>query len=140
MSQTEVRVSRSYEAPAGDVFDAFLDARKIAVWFAPGLGEMVRIQVDARIGGEFSIVQRRDGVEVDHTGEYLEMLRPLRLAFTWSVPLYSKDADIITIDLVEADGRTEVTLIHELHPDWRDQVPQVAQSWNRMLLALELAL
>jgi uncharacterized protein YndB with AHSA1/START domain len=79
-------------------------------------------------------------VEVDHTGEYLEMLRPLRLAFTWSVPLYSKDADIITIDLVEREGRTEVTLIQELHPDWREHVPQVAQSWSRMLAALELAL
>lgn len=137
MATTEVRVTRLYRSSPESVFDALLDARKVAAWFGPGLGEMVRIRIDARVGGEFSIVQRREGQEVDHVGEYIELDRPNRLVFTWSVPRFSPDADIVTVDLARRDGHTELTLIHELQPEWQDYAPNVAASWSRMLSALE---
>ncbi|WP_335342470.1 SRPBCC domain-containing protein [Polycladomyces zharkentensis] len=45
--------------------------------------EVVRISLDPRVGGSFSFVVRRQGQEMDHVGEYLEIERPRRLVFTW---------------------------------------------------------
>lgn len=81
-----VRVTRRYTAPPERVFDAWLDAEMIGKWmFGPALRdeEIVRLSLDARVGGSFSFVVRRQGEEIDHMGEYLEIDRPRRLVFTW---------------------------------------------------------
>ena len=80
-----VRVTRRYTAPPERVFDAWLDAEMIGKWmFGPALRdeEIVRLSLDARVGGSFSFVVRRQGEEIDHMGEYLEIDRPRRLVFT----------------------------------------------------------
>ena len=64
------QVTRRFRAPAEDVFDAWLDPELARQWFAPGLGEMTRVEIDARVGGIFWLVQRRGTKEAQHTGEY----------------------------------------------------------------------
>ena len=80
-----VTVKRRFAAPAERVFDAWLEPKLVAQWmFGPSLRdeEIVRIAIDPRVGGLFSFVVRRQGQEIDHVGEYLEIDRPRRLAFT----------------------------------------------------------
>lgn len=79
----QVRIARHLSAAPERVFDAWLDPVKAGRWlFATPSGRMVRVEIDARIGGSFILVDRRDGEEVEHTGEYLEIDRPRRLSFT----------------------------------------------------------
>lgn len=111
-----VRVTRRFSATPERVFDAWLDPGMIPKWLAPGMGEMVRIAVETRVGGTFSFVQRRDGTNVDHTGEYQEFVRPTRLAFTWGVPQSSPDRSRVIIDIAPLPDGCELTLTHELHP------------------------
>jgi len=86
-----VRVPRRFSASSERVFDAWLDPEKVPKWMSLS-GEMVRVQIDARVGGTFSFVERRDGEEIEHIGEYLEMACPRRLVFTWCIPQYSPDS------------------------------------------------
>lgn len=134
-----VRVTRRFEAAPERVFDAWLDPALVGKWmFGPELceQEVVRMSVDPRVGGAFSFVVRRQGEQIDHTGEYLEIDRPRRLAFTWGVPKYSPDMARVTVDITPVDAGSELTLTHELHPDWADFASRTEGAWTKMLGAL----
>ncbi len=135
-SSVRARVTRRFSASPERVFDTWLDPEKVRHWFAPELGEMVRVEIDARVGGSFSFMQRRDGEDVDHVGEYLEIDRPRRLVFTWGVPPEPSDSSRVIIDIAPLEPGCELTLTHEMHPDWADYVDRTEAAWARMLDAM----
>jgi uncharacterized protein YndB with AHSA1/START domain len=104
-------------------------------WFGPGLGEIVRVAIDAREGGAFSFVQRRGLDDLDHHGKYLEFIRPERLVFTWAVKGTS-DTSQVTVDIAATADGCQVSLTHDLHPHWKDYRERVAASWQKMLSAM----
>jgi uncharacterized protein YndB with AHSA1/START domain len=112
-------VRRQFDALPERVFDAWLDPNAAGNWlFATDTGEMVRVEIDAQVGGRFVFV-RRDGEDVEHTGEYLEIDRPRRLVFTFSVPKYSAVVTRVSIDITASGAGCELTLTHEnVLPEW----------------------
>jgi uncharacterized protein YndB with AHSA1/START domain len=138
-----VRVTRRYTAPPERVFDAWLNPEMIGKWmFGPALRdeEIVRLSLDARVGGSFSFVVRRQGEEIDHIGEYLEIDRPRRLVFTWGIRMETTDSSRVTIDIAPLEKGCELTLVHELHPDWADYADRTEAGWTKMLEALATTL
>jgi len=118
---------------------AWLDPEKVRRWFAPGLGEMVRIEIDARVGGTFSFVQRRGSDDVDHTGEYLELVRPRRLAFSWGVR-NTPDVSRVLVEIMPLGTGCDLALTHELDPAWADFASRAEAAWAAMLDAMAAAL
>src|SRR5258708_1586719 len=96
----DLSVTHSFAASPERVFDAGADpamARRFL--FAPPTGEMTRAEVDARVGGKFTFVDRRpDMGDVLHTGEYLEIDRPNRLAFTFGVPAFDPGFSKVVVE------------------------------------------
>lgn len=136
-------VTHRYRASAERVFDAWLDpARARQFLFATPTGEIVRCDIDARVGGGFTITDRRDGEDVEHVGRYLEIDRPRRLVFTFSVPKYDADADpdatpvVIEIRPLD-DGGCELTLTHQV---WAEYLEQTRGGWSMILAGVETAL
>lgn len=127
-----VRVSHRFDASAERVFDAWLDAEKARTFlFATASGQMVRADIDGRVGGAFCFVDRRDGKDVEHVGTYLEIDRPRRLVFTFAVPTYSAATTRVTIDIVPADTGCTLTLTHEgVLADWASQTES---GWTMIL-------
>jgi uncharacterized protein YndB with AHSA1/START domain len=113
------QVVRRFDAAADRVFDAWLDPDTAGKWlFATESGQMVRVEIDPRVGGSFNFT-RRDGDDVEHVGEYLEIDRPRRLVFTFSVPKFAKQITRVTVDIVPLDSGCQLTLTHEdVLPDW----------------------
>jgi len=126
-----VLVSRRYNAPAERVFDAWLDPKTAGKWlFATPTGQMVRCEIDARVGGHFRITRREDE-DIDHTGEYLEIVRPTRLVFTFAVPKFSAQVTKVTVEIVRTGLACELTLKHEnVLPEWASKT----QGGWRMIL------
>jgi uncharacterized protein YndB with AHSA1/START domain len=139
----QVRIRRRFDVPAERVFDAWLDPRLIGQWmFGPALREeeILRIAVDARVGGAFSFLVRREQQALDHVGQYLEIDRPRRLAFSWGIGSASEAESRVTIDIVPRDAGCELTLIHRMHPKWAEYAGRTEAGWTRMLDVLAATL
>ncbi len=82
-SEARARVSRRIPATPDVAFSAWLEPQKLSRWIlAPGPGERVsHVPIDARVGRSFIVVLSRDDEAIEHRGEYLEIVRPERLAF-----------------------------------------------------------
>lgn len=140
VSTPRVVVSRSFDVASERVFDAWLDPEMIGRFmFGPALREetILHIRLDARVGGTFSFKVRRGDRDIDHVGAYREIVRPRRLVFTWGIAGESVDESAVTIEIAPRGDGCELTLTHELQPQWADYAPRVAQGWTTMLMALE---
>jgi uncharacterized protein YndB with AHSA1/START domain len=134
-----VVVTRVFDAPAECVFDAWLDPNAAGKWlFAAENGQMVRVEIDARVGGRFVFVDRRDGEDIRHTGRYLAIDRPRRLVFTFGVPKYSPLYTRVTIDVAPHGSGCELTLTHEgVLPDYLEATKS---GWTSILGGLAASL
>ncbi len=124
---TSLEIKRTFKAPREAVFRAWTDPERIKQWFSPEGYENPGAEIDLRVGGRYRIAMRRvpDGEVFYVAGEYLEVIAPERLTFTWQwerdpVP---KVETRVTVEFRETVDGTEVTLIHELFPaaDLRDR-------------------
>ena len=135
------RVSHKFGASAERVFDAWLDPSSVGQWlFATPTGRVVRAEIDARVGGSFIITDRRDGEDVEHIGEYLELDRPRRIAFLLRVPKYGQDRDRVVVDIAPLGTGCEVTITHELGPVDAETTEKAKEGWTDILLQLARAL
>ena len=130
-----VSVTRRVDFPIERVFDAWLDpARAGKFLFTTPTGTMVRVEIDARVGGAFNFTDRRDGDDVEHIGTYLEIDRPRRLVFSFAVPKYSKQFTRVSIDLKALPTGCELTLTQEGTPtDW---VERTREGWGKIVDSL----
>ena len=109
-----ISVTHQFRASAERVFDAWLKPEIAGKWlFATDTGTMVRAEVDARVGGRFNFTDRRDGEDIEHVGEYLEIERPRKLVFTFGVPRFSNEMTRVTIEIAPLASGCTLTLIHE---------------------------
>jgi uncharacterized protein YndB with AHSA1/START domain len=114
-----VRVTRRVAATPERAFDAWLDPAVAGKFlFATPTGQMIKVEIDARVGGRFNFTDRRPGEppmggDVEHVGEYLEIDRPRRLVFTFAVPKFSDQVSTVALDFAPAPDGTDITLTHE---------------------------
>lgn len=138
----EIKVQHRFRHRAEKVFDAWLDVRLARRFlFSTDTGEMVRCEIDARVGGRFVMTDRRPDGEVEHTGEYLVIERPRRLVFTFGIPAASPSYDIVTIDITpEGDGGCTLRLTAQMKPEWKDYADRARQGWAQILGSLDASL
>jgi uncharacterized protein YndB with AHSA1/START domain len=116
-----VLCSRWYAAPAGLIFRAFTEPELLEQWFCPSPEIAVRIeQCEPRPGGTYRFLYYfPDGAVVAVTGEYQSVTPARQLIFTWTWEPPDPSAGVITlvtIDLADRDGGTEVSVRHEQFP------------------------
>lgn len=134
------RATRHFELTADQVFDAWTVPELASRWVLKRpQEEQVRIEIDGRVGGRYSFVARRDGIELDHTGEYREFERPRKLVFSWGVPAFKPDNAEITIEITPGESGCDASLTAEMKPAYADFVEQASRSWRIMLDAIATA-
>jgi uncharacterized protein YndB with AHSA1/START domain len=123
-----ITITRTYDAPAEDVWDACTNPRRIQRWFLPVSGEL-------RLGGRFQL-------EGNAAGTVERCDPPHGFAATWE---YGGEVSWIELRLSrEAGERTRFELEHIAHVDdarWAEFGPgAVGVGWDLGLMGLELHL
>lgn len=110
-SDTEIVITRAFDAPAWIVFEAITKAEYISRWWAPrSRGEMVSCESDMRVGGKWRNVMRaNNGYLVGFSGEYLELDPPHRIVQTEIFDPFPDAGSVVTVTLTEEGGRTTLT-------------------------------
>ncbi len=141
---TPLVIKRVFPFPPERVFDAWLTPEITRRWlFTTDDSEVTACEIDARVGGKFEIVDKRDSGEfkgeIRHVGEYLEIDRPRRLVFTFGVPQFDPGITRVEIDIVAKGSGCELTLTHyDVPPEWQKQT---TEGWTKLLgnLAREIS-
>jgi uncharacterized protein YndB with AHSA1/START domain len=131
---TAVAVQKFNIGP-GKVYDAILDPKMIGRFmFGPLLREeeIIHIENQPRVGGEFSFLVRRGKDQIDHVGRYLELARPNRIVFTWAIKS-DEGGSVVFIDITPTAEGCTLTLTHEMPPQWADFADLSRAAWEKML-------
>jgi uncharacterized protein YndB with AHSA1/START domain len=132
-----VTVRREIAAPAGDLFDAWLDAQSLGTWLRPSGVRETRAETDPRVGGTFRIVMVDDESSMEHIGTYREIDRPRRLVFTWSSPATRFRDSIVTVTFEPSSVGSTVIEINQVGlPDEEARAGHHA-GWSDALRELE---
>jgi uncharacterized protein YndB with AHSA1/START domain len=109
-----VRIERTFDATAEDVFDAWTSPEVIRRWFKPAQGwQEPSAEVDLRVGGTIRVVMRTpEGEPVEAGGEFTLIERPHRLAFTWTFDDDPSNQQMIELEFTERDGATSVLFVN----------------------------
>src|SRR5712692_8880029 len=114
-----------------EVFAAWSDPESIRDWMCPGDTTSSGAKIDFRVGGAFSILMKGGKEDCDHTGVYQVIEPPSKLSFTWISKNTDHKATLVTIELLERKGGTELTLTHERFPS-ADRVKQHKSGWSQI--------
>ena len=137
-----VIVKRTFTAPREKVFEAWVNPKLMARWFArdPKHEPTKIIEAGVRPGGSYRIEVQSDKL-YRGWGTYREVRPPERLVFTWNWEHDEFKDTVVTVDfraLGESDF-TEVTLTHELLPTEKARAEH-RQGWGECFDSLERTL
>jgi len=125
-TDTEVLITRVFNAPRELVFRAWSEPEQLARWFAPQGCTIRFLEFDFAVGGSFrSEMDTPAGTGCQTVGVYNEIVAPERIVYTWyfcddegnivdATPSFLDpewpSVNTVTISLEEADGKTTMTL------------------------------
>jgi uncharacterized protein YndB with AHSA1/START domain len=119
-SDTQILITREFDAPARLVFQVYTTPELVKRWWAGNQGELTVAEIDLRVGGRWrSAMTASDGAEVAFHGEYLEIVPNERIVSTEvfegmpgnEYPDGDEQGTVNTATFTEIDGRTRLELL-----------------------------
>jgi uncharacterized protein YndB with AHSA1/START domain len=119
-SERELVITRTFNAPARRVFEAWITPALLLRWWTPkscGIS-FVSCDVDARTGGSYRFVFSHPAAPepMAFFGKYLEAIPPSRLV--WTNEEGGEGGSVTTVSFEEKSGQTLLTL-RDLYPSKR---------------------
>jgi uncharacterized protein YndB with AHSA1/START domain len=111
-SDREILVTRTFNAPARIVFEAWTKPDLIKRWWVPkSMGmSLLSCEMDVRVGGKYRFVF---GEGMEFFGRYIEVTPYSRIA--WTNEEGGQDASVTTVTFEEQGGKT-LLVMTELYP------------------------
>jgi uncharacterized protein YndB with AHSA1/START domain len=143
MTQPEkfsLEIKRLIKAPRDRVYAAWTDPAQLKQWFGPESVETQELIADACVGGKFRWdLTNAEGEKMTCRGEYRELQPGKKIVFTWrwdDDEAWENHTSIVTVELFDRDGGTELRLTHEPLPSEESRKGHT-RGWNSALDKLE---
>ena len=146
-SDTEILITRSFEAPRSLVWEVMTTPRHVLRWWGPSWHPIIECHIDLRPGGAWRYTSRdSDGNELSWHGVYRTVEPPVRLVTTEVFELAPQAEAVTTTTLDEHHGVTTVrTLVQHQNQQHRDghvssgMEEGLQETYNRLDKLLSLA-
>jgi uncharacterized protein YndB with AHSA1/START domain len=118
-SDTQILITREFDAPAHLVYAAYTTPEHVVRWFAGRNGTVTSAEIDLRVGGTWRYVMdvASGGFEIAFHGEFRELVPNERIVTTEvfeGMPDGTGGGETLnTITFTEADGRTTLEILSE---------------------------
>lgn len=114
-SDREIVVTRTFDAPAQLVYEAWTQPELLKQWWVPKSLGMTLISVDAdvRPGGKYRLVFEYEGSTMDFFGKYLEVVPASRLS--WTNDEGGDEGSVTAVTFEETNGTT-LLVMTETYP------------------------
>jgi uncharacterized protein YndB with AHSA1/START domain len=142
-SELELVVTRTINAPARLVYEAWTKAELFRRWWVPksyGL-TLLSCDMDVRVGGQYRLVFLHDGSTMEFFGTYLDVTPHSRLV--WTNDEGDAGTTITTVTFEDIAGKTLLT-VHDRYPstEARDSgaagaLPEALDQLDELLASLE---
>jgi uncharacterized protein YndB with AHSA1/START domain len=143
VDETEIVVTRVFNAPRAVVFKFWTDPDRLARWWGPAGYHTPRpdIAIEPRVGGRFHLrmVEMATGAEVWMRGEIVEFVAPEVLSIQMDVPQPIGLAPMKTrarVEFHDLGDKTRITLRQGPFP-MADQREQTAAGWGHSFDTLD---
>lgn len=110
-SDTEILITRRFDAPAELVFGAWTTPELVKRWWGYENVEWLVCDIDLDVGGSWRWVFRVNDREVGFHGQYREIARPHRLVSTEVFEGFPEGEALNTMTFEEVDGVTTMTML-----------------------------
>jgi uncharacterized protein YndB with AHSA1/START domain len=131
-----VEIKRLIKAPRDRVYAAWTNPAQLKQWFGPENVQTHDFIAEVRVGGKFRWdLTNSEGERMAVGGEYRALRPGKKIVFTWQ---WEDDEDwenhvsIVTVELTDREGGTELLLIHEQLPNEESRDGH-AGGWNSAL-------
>ena len=110
--ETEILITREFNAPRHLVYEAYTTPELVRRWWAGKRGEMTVCEIDLRVGGAWRFVMTSsEGFEVAFHGTYREIVPDERLVHTEVYEAMPEAEAVNTLTFAETDGRTTLAVL-----------------------------
>jgi uncharacterized protein YndB with AHSA1/START domain len=112
-SDTEILITREFDAPARLVYRACTEPDLVRRWWGGQRGEMTVCEIDLRVGGQwrYAMTAGSTGDEVAFYGEYKEIIPDEKIVTTEIFAPFPDSPSLCTMMLTEHDGATTLTTL-----------------------------
>jgi uncharacterized protein YndB with AHSA1/START domain len=142
-SDLELVVTRTMNAPARLVFEAWTKPELFRRWWVPksyGLN-LIGCEMDVRVGGQYRLAFLHEGSTMEFFGTYLEVTPDSRLV--WSNEEGDAGQTVTTVTFEENEGKT-LLIVHDRYPSKEavdtgstGALPEVLDQLDELLASLD---
>ena len=142
-SERELVVTRTFNAPARIVFEAWTKPELFKRWWVPkSIGvSLLSCELDVRTGGTYRLVFANDPTPMEFFGRYIEVTEPSRIV--WTNDEGDEGGPVTTVTFEEKAGQT-LLVMHDLYPSKEaldasgstDAMPEALDQLDELLVTL----
>jgi len=131
----KIYLSKTIAAPLEKVFDHWLIPTFVGNWMFED-DKVLELANEVKPRGNFSFKVSNGGEEKEYSGEYTEIRRPDRLAFSWTSSSNPERESQVLVQFQYDNNKTRVKFSQRVNLDSDQDIEHVKDVWSRRLNAL----